>query len=252
MCLEKLFGKKPDNEESGVTAAASTAETVTESGTTTTEEPILPELVSNIKILVDNGHGNDTAGKRSPWSSHKVKPELDFYEYKWAREIAVPVVNELRALGYDAEILVPEESDIPLKERVARVNEACDRLGAKNVLLVSIHANAYGNGKKWEDAKGWEAYSTPGVTKSDAFAECFYTEAEKNFKGRKIRKDMSDGDSDKEANFYIIRYSNCPAVLTENFFYTNVDDTKYILSEEGRAAVVKTHVDGIINYINSL
>lgn len=251
MCLEKLFGKKTNTEESATTAAISAVvETVVESGETV--EVVESGFVSNIKILIDNGHGNDTAGKRSPWSSDKVKPELDFYEYKWNREIAVPVVNELRARGYDAEILVPEINDISLKERVARVNAVCKDLGAKNVLLVSIHSNAGTEVGKWSDAKGWEAYSTPGITKSDAFAECLYAEAEKNFKGRKIRKDMSDGDSDKEANFYIIKYSNCPAVLTENFFYTNIDDTKYILSEEGRAAVIKTHVDGIINHINSL
>ena len=29
----------------------------------------------------------------------------------------------------------------------------------------------------------------------------------------------------------------------------NEDDVKYILSEEGRKAVIKTHIDGITNYI---
>jgi flagellar motor component MotA len=36
----------------------------------------------------------------------------------------------------------------------------------------------------------------------------------------KIRKDMTDGDSDKEENFTIIYGANCPAVLIENFFNT--------------------------------
>ena len=67
--------------------------------------------------------------------------------------------------------------------------------------------------------------------------------------GRKIRTDNSDGDKDWETNFYICQKSKCPAVLTENFFYDNEDDVKYILSEEGRKAVIKTHIDGIINYI---
>jgi N-acetylmuramoyl-L-alanine amidase len=33
-----------------------------------------------------------------------------------------------------------------------------------------------------------------------------------------LRKDTSDGDKDKEADFYIIKGANCPAVLTENLF----------------------------------
>lgn len=203
----------------------------------------------NVKILVDNGHGNNTEGKRSPYSLCKVEPAIDYYEYKWNREIAKPIVDGLKELGYNADLLVPEDNDVSLTERANRVNEVCEEYGSGNVILISIHANASGNGQKWMAAKGWSAYTTRGTTKSDTIAEYLYAEAEKNFVGRKIRTDKSDGDKDWEANFYICRKSKCPAVLTENFFYDNVDDIKYILSEEGRQAVIKTHIDGITNYI---
>lgn len=203
----------------------------------------------NVKILVDNGHGNNTEGKRSPYSLCKVEPAIDYYEYKWNREIAKPIVDGLKELGYNADLLVPEDIDVSLTERANRVNEVCEEYGSGNVILISIHANASGNGQKWMAAKGWSAYTTRGTTKSDTIAEYLYAEAEKNFVGRKIRADKSDGDKDWEANFYICRKSKCPAVLTENFFYDNVDDIKYILSEEGRQAVIKTHIDGITNYI---
>ena len=52
-------------------------------------------------------------------------------------------------------------------------------------------------------------------------------------------------------DFYIIKKAYCPAVLTENFFYDNKDDLKYLTSEEGIHAVVRTHVEGIIDYVNS-
>ena len=48
--------------------------------------------MKKIKILIDNGHGIDTAGKCSPDGSLR--------EYKWAREIAARVVNALRAVSY--------------------------------------------------------------------------------------------------------------------------------------------------------
>ena len=219
------------------------------------EEVVLetPKVVEpqypNVKILVDNGHGNNTEGKRSPYSLCKVEPAIDYYEYKWNREIAKPIVDGLKELGYNADLLVPEDIDVSLTERANRVNEVCEEYGSGNVILISIHANASGNGQKWMAAKGWSAYTTRGTTKSDTIAEYLYAEAEKNFVGRKIRTDKSDGDKDWEANFYICRKSKCPAVLTENFFYDNVDDIKYILSEEGRQAVIKTHIDGITNYI---
>lgn len=216
-------------------------------------EPILeePQFIDNTIILIDNGHGIDTAGKRSPYSLKGLEPALEFFEYEWNREIAADVVKELNNRGYNAILLVPELNDISLPERAKRVNNFCAEVGANNTILVSVHSNALGNGSKWENGKGWSAYTTKGKTKSDILAECLYEEAEKNFMGRKIRKDKSDGDSDWEENFTIIYMSKCPAVLTENFFYDNIDDLNYILSEEGKNAIIKTHVDGIINYLNS-
>ncbi len=96
---------------------------------------------SSTKILIDPGHGSGTPGKRSPDGS--------FLEYKFNREIARRIVTNLQDRGYDAELLVPEETDIPLKERASRVNSHCAALGKQNVILVSIHANAAGNGSKW-------------------------------------------------------------------------------------------------------
>lgn len=196
-----------------------------------------------MKILIDNGHGENTPGKRSP--------DGKFREYLYARETADEVVNQLRSKGYDAERIVNEYSDVPLAERVRRVNEVCGRLGTANVILVSIHCNAAGNGG-WMKARGWSAYTSKGKTKADALAECLYGEAEVNFAGQKIRTDLSDGDKDWEENFYILKKTKCPAVLTENFFMDNEEDVAYLTSSAGRAAVVRTHVDGIIKYIESL
>jgi len=193
-----------------------------------------------MKILIDNGHGQETPGKRSP--------DGILREYRYAREIAKQIVDELRAKGYDAERLVTEEKDISLSERARRANEQCGKHGIDNVLLVSIHCNAAGNGE-WMSAQGWSAYTTKGKTKSDELATMLYEEAEKNFAGRKIRKDLSDGDPDWEENFYILRKTKCAAVLTENFFQDNKEDVSYLISLEGRRQVVRTHVDGIIKYV---
>ena len=68
-------------------------------------------------------------------------------------EIVERVVADLVDRGYDAELLVPED-DVSLEERVRRVNTACFLLGKANVILVSIHVNAAGNGSKWMNATG--------------------------------------------------------------------------------------------------
>ena len=195
-----------------------------------------------MKILVDNGHGLMTAGKRSP--------DGLFREAFYNREIARKVVADLLDRNLDAELLVPEDDDIPLAERVRRINAHCLALGKKNVIVVSIHVNAAGNGTKWLNATGWSVFTCSGQTESDKLAECLCESAIKNFPGRRIRTDMSDGDMDWEEGFYILRKSWYPAVLTENFFMDNHSNLEYQLSRAGKHAVVDTHVEGIVEWLS--
>lgn len=197
-----------------------------------------------MKILIDNGHGENTPGKRSP--------DGLFREYKFVREIAGDIERELRNRGYDAERIVKESIDVPLSERSNRVNEICKKLGAANVILISIHCNAAGDGSVWKEARGWAAYTSKGKTKADKMADYLYKAAEENFSPKFIRKDYSDGDPDWEEGFHLLNKTKCAAVLTENFFMDNQKDVSYLLSLEGRTAVVRTHIEGVINYIQSI
>lgn len=195
-----------------------------------------------VVIPLDNGHGEDTAGKCSP--------DGVFKEWQFSRKVVRDIHKELVAQGYDARILVPEDNDISLDTRAARVNALCAQHGKGNVLFVSVHANAAPPvDGKWHKARGWCIYTSKGKTTSDKLATFIYNEAVKNFKEQTIRKDLSDGDTDWEANFAVLRKTYCPAVITENFFQDNREDVAYITSEAGHNAIVKTHVDGIINFI---
>lgn len=186
-------------------------------------------------VLIDNGHGCDTAGKRSP--------DGRLLEYAYAREIAQRLAKELWEKSIDAVLITPEENDVSLSERCRRAN----KYGSKGVLLVSIHCNAAGDGSQWMTARGWEAWTSVGDTNADMLATCLYDAAENA--GFKMRKDMTDGDPDKEGHLYILKHTLCPAVLTENLFQDNRDDVEYLLSEEGKEQITRLHVEGIINYI---
>lgn len=192
-------------------------------------------------VLIDNGHGENTPGKRSP----KWADGSQLFEWQYAREVANAVYNQLIAKGVDCELLVKESVDVPLAERARRANEAAAKHGKSKTILVSIHVNA-SNGK----GTGWEIHTYPGKTKADDLAQIFWDTAKEMFGSDwKIRGDWSDGDGDWESNFYILRKTTCPAVLTENFFMDNERDCKFLLSPEGKAAVVKLHVDSITKYI---
>lgn len=191
---------------------------------------------------MDNGHGNNTTGKRSP--------DGTLLEYQYTREIAKNVYNVLKSLGYNVELLVPEIYDVPLSERVRRVNQYCNDYGASNVVVVSVHINAAGNGTQWLSARGFSVFTSKGKTKSDELATIMYEEAEKSHIDFKIRRDFSDGDPDWEDNFTILTKTKCPAVLSENFFMDNKDDVNFLLSQIGKNVVKNIHINSIIRYAN--
>jgi N-acetylmuramoyl-L-alanine amidase len=64
-----------------------------------------------------------------------------------------------------------------------------------------------------------------------------------------MRIDENDGDPDKEADFYLLKNTKCPAVLTENLFMDTWEDCKILLSKEGKDRIIDLHVKGILEYI---
>lgn len=193
---------------------------------------------SSIVILLDNGHGIQTPGKRSP--------DGTLLEYKYTREIVDLIIKELQNKGLQAVKLVPEDDDIPLSQRVKRANELYKKYN-KEAILISVHCNAAGADGKWHNASGWTVFVAQNASsKSKKLASTLYLEAKKNgLQGnRSVPKEKYWVQS-----LAICRDTNCPAVLTENMFQDNKSDVELLLSEEGKKKIVETHVNGILNYL---
>lgn len=190
-----------------------------------------------MKFIIDNGHGGlingipQTAGKRSPDFGKGV-----LYEGVSNRRLADKVIQECKKLGIECIKLVPELEDISLAERVKRVNSLAKK---ESSILISIHSDAFDK----ETANGWSCYTSKGTTKSDKIATTMYKYAKEE--GLKLREDYSDGDPDKEENFYILKNTSCPAVLVENLFMTNKNDYETLLSKEGQEKLTRVIVNTI-------
>lgn len=186
-------------------------------------------------VILDNGHGKETAVKRSPvWADGS-----QLFEYEFNRDIVRRIAEKLEAENIPYRILVPEENDIGLSERARRANAIAKENGGKAYVL-SIHANAGGG-------TGWEVWTSPGQTAADKIATVFFEEAGREFTpdGWRMRADYSDGDPDKEANFTILIKTTCPAILTENFFMDTEKDCRFIMSDAGRERIANMHVAAI-------
>ena len=192
--------------------------------------------------VFDEGHAESTLGKCSP--------DRRFREYKYNREIVALVGQKLDELGirWVRTVNPSDPADKPLTKRAEAANAWARGNGAGNTILISVHSNAAGNGKQWMNAKGWAVYTTKGNTNSDKYATIFCEEAKKvcDRLGRKIRKDTSDGDPDFEENFTVIEKTICPSILIEEFFYDNLEEMEWLLSDEGRNACAEIIIDSIL------
>lgn len=189
-----------------------------------------------IYVILDNGHGSDTPGKCSP--------DKRLYEWSWNRDIVSRISAKLDELNIPNEILVTEDFDVPLNERVNRANKMSLMAKKQGLepILISIHINASGNGG-WKSANGWSVWvSNNSSIKSREFAQILYAEAEKlGLKGNR----STPKERYWTSNFYILKNTNCPAVLTENMFQDNKDDVEFLLSEEGKNKITELHIEAI-------
>tara|TARA_R110000751_G_scaffold50132_2_gene111072 strand:+ start:682 stop:1356 length:675 start_codon:yes stop_codon:yes gene_type:complete len=190
--------------------------------------------------LLDAGHGGiidgeyQTAGKRSP--------EFEFGQYFEGvgnRMIVKNMLAQCKVLGIDAIDIVDSDEDISLKERVKRANNLHTQ--KKNCIYVSIHSDAFSN----PQANGYSIYTSVGNTASDGVATTFIDTMREYFPDHTSRHDNSDGDADKEAQFYVLKYTSCPAILIENFFYTNPKECELLLDKAFQDKIASCHMDSI-------
>lgn len=131
------------------------------------------KLYNRLVVVIDPGHARTTPGKRSPLLEDKSR----FYEYESNRRIADLLANMLRSYGIEVFFTTDEtrdkDKDVPLSERASRANNYIKNSKKKGV-FISIHSNAFGDGKTFNSAKGWCAYTTKGQNNSDILANCLY------------------------------------------------------------------------------
>ena len=120
----------------------------------------------------------------------------------------------------------------------SRVNEA-NRIHAekKNCIYVSVHANAFGNGKEFNKAKGICTFYYYKSSKGEVLAESLqrWLADLTPFRDRGIRA------NDTWANFYVLRKTHMPAVLSENGFMTNFDDAINLMDPNVRQDIANAH-----------
>ena len=191
--------------------------------------------------LLDAGHGDTTPGKRSP----VLKDGRQLMEFEYVRKIRHAMIPHMARLGINYNFVSHGNADMSLLQRASVINDIARK--NTNAVCISIHANAAGNGTDWHSASGYEVFTSKGFTRSDEIAEFFYM-AMKASKLFRMRQDTEDGDHDREANYYMLKKTICPAILTESGFYTNEEEVEKMFDDAFIEKVAVAHIKGICAY----
>lgn len=178
--------------------------------------------MSKYLYLLDNGHGEETKKKSSPvW-----KDLTQLHEYEFNRNVVKYLSYLLKDSDIDYEILVPELNDVSLSQRVKRANNLGNE---RDCIFISVHANQFTS----EKVHGFEThyYSSNGMDVAETFQKHISTLG----KNRGI----------KQSNFYVIKNTSMPAVLTENGFYSNESQCKEMMTPEFQHKVAEQHFNAI-------
>ena len=191
--------------------------------------------LNNTLLLFDPGHGTReyTAGKRSP--------DDTLYEGEWAREMVDRLISACTGLGIGCVNLVPEAEDIGRMERVKRAKEYIKK--GYNCYYISVHINAAKNDSLWHGATGFSVYVSKNASgKSITLAKNIY-EAAYDF-GLQGNRSVPR-EKVWRANYDVLYYTPCPAILTENLYMDNRVECEYLKSETGKETICNYHLIGI-------
>jgi len=193
---------------------------------------------SNYLWLLDPGHGgidsdgNYTTGKKKMFDHGDFK----IYEGNTNRIITMILIKMLNQANIRRMVIPDWIEDTPLKTRVDLADEYYNN--DRSCIFLSIHSNAGGG-------HGNEIFTSIGQTKSDKVAQIFCEMYKKMLPDMRFRSDAADGDDDKEAPFYVLRKTDCPALLVENGFFDNRKEAEFLLSTKGQIAYAEVLFESI-------
>lgn len=185
-------------------------------------------------VLLDDGHGPHTAGKRTPYIKALGR---SIRENEFNKAVVDLLEAELKRIGFRTLQLAPTDLDTPLITRTNTANRA------NGDILVSIHFNAMGNTFAYSSAKGFSVHIQEGSSN--------------NSKAYKLAalmvKELAKGTPQTnrgivKQNLHMTRASKMPAVLVEAGFMDDPKEAMLMIDRNFHREVVTELAAAICSY----
>lgn len=184
----------------------------------------MPVPKSGITVVIDPGHGGGDPGAVGIGGLQEKEVTL---------AVSQQVVALLKQKGVNAVLTRSSDQEVELEPRVIFAEQA------NADVFVSIHANAFTASRT--DVSGIETYYYAGDGQS--LARMIQTN---------LLQDLGARDRGvKQANFYVIKYTDMPAALVEIGFVTGAEDAARLSSATGRSKIAQAIARAILQYVQS-
>ena len=188
-------------------------------------------------IALDNGHGLNTPGKRTPrWTDGTTSIYTKkgyMHEWEFNRGVVKRLKVELERNGFRVLEVSPTEDDTPIRTRCKVANDA------KADIFVSVHANALSH--LWnERVKGIETLTSQ---KGESLRLGTILQKHMVADTGLVNRGLKDGKW-----LGVVKSTRMPAVLVEGGFMDNPSESKLLNSNEYRDVMAKALAKGICEY----
>ncbi|MCQ6559354.1 N-acetylmuramoyl-L-alanine amidase [Paenibacillus mendelii] len=189
-------------------------------------------------VALDDGHGMETPGKRTPVFPAQSGLEGEtkkgyMHENEFNRAVVAKCKAHLERSEIDVLLTAPGDDDPSLTDRTHLANSK----GAN--LFVSVHANAFTG--MWGSAKGVETYCYPGSKTGRAFAAVLHKHL--------IEHTYQVNRGVREADFAVLRRTNMPAALVEAAFMDNLEEATLLVSDAFRSECAEEIARGVCEFL---
>ena len=183
-------------------------------------------------IALDDGHGMNTGGKRTPLFSDGTFMKENEFNAKVVDYLDV----ELQRCGFSTLLVAggsSDGSDVPLATRTGLANNTIKNKYNKQAdLFISVHANAHTG--SWGTANGLETFVATGLSTTSTTYKYARIIHKWIMKGTQLRD-----RGIKFGNFHVLTATKMPSFLVELGFMDNLKEAELLKSDEYRKECAK-------------
>ena len=199
-------------------------------------------------LIIDAGHGSldqnghyTTIGKYYTHSKGKFHVGRTFYEGVFNRQVADKLIELCEKANVPYKRIYHAYEDWTLRQRTLLANKYC-RENQNNAACISIHGNAFTNEKP--RGTSVHVFTTPSI-QSQRFGEEIGKNMLATIKETPLRR-ANRQTMYWQDNFAMVRDVICPAVLTENGFFTNYEDACLMMTDEFQYKIANTILNAFL------